>query len=748
MLRRRNHISLRNLQGFPVPTLAFPPVMFLLIACFLINFNGSQARAEEGEGGRWKYTNRLVSEKSPYLLQHAHNPVDWYPWGEEAFKKARKEGKLVFLSIGYSTCHWCHVMERESFEDEEVAKILNRDFVAIKVDREERPDIDRVYMLFALSLSGSGGWPLNVLMVPDGSPFFAGSYFPKNPAYGLPGLMGLLETAASVWKEDPEKVLESGKKIAKLMKDRAGRKEKKGTFDKSILEKGAGALVAAFDSRNGGFGKAPKFPRPQVITFLIRRYRRTGENKFLQMAEETLRSMRNGGLFDQVGYGFHRYSTDEKWFLPHFEKMLYDQGGIALAYVEAYGVTGKKEYEKTAIEILEFALRDMKNEGGGFYTALDADSEGEEGKFYYWEKEEVLQVLGKEDGELFSRAYGVTGEGNASVMAGVGGASPNILYRKLDPRLLADEISIPEKAVRKQLERGRNLLYLERKKRVHPSIDDKIITAWNGLMISALSRAGSAFGNMSYVLAAEETARFVLQKMRTEKGRLMRRFRGGHVAVPAFLEDYAYFSRGLLDLYRATLDLTWLREGVSLSEELVRLFSDRESYALFDTGRDAESLIFRPVDIYDGARPSGNSIALELFARLFYLTGKAKWSNYGRKLLEGVAVQVGEHPEGYLGLLQGASLFVEPVREVVVTGMPGRKDTLEMLDLLRKNYSPETVFLFRPIEGRGGIVNIAPYLSGMKPVLGKAAAYVCQNFSCNKPTTDPSELARILKKAP
>ena len=705
---------------------------------------------DEGrEGGKMKekYTNRLIHEKSPYLLQHAHNPVDWFPWGKEAFEKAKKEKKLIFLSIGYSTCHWCHVMERESFEDEEVAKVLNKDFVAIKVDREERPDIDNVYMDVSMALVGGGGWPLNILMTPDGLPFFAGSYFPKNRGYGLPGLIDILTTASGLWRENPEKIKSAGKEIVEAIKSQSSGSGKGEKMTLSLVEDAAKMVSESYDPEFGGFGKAPKFPRPHMLTFLLRRYHRTGEKKFLAMVEMTLQKMRMGGIYDQVGYGFHRYSTDEKWFVPHFEKMLYDQAGLILAYLEAYQVTGKEEYGKTVREVLSFVLKDMRGKEKGFYSAIDADSEGEEGKYYFWTKKAILAILGKEEGERYSRSFGVTEEGNYAAHADVGGESPNILHMKESLPYLAKELKVSPDSLKTTLKKGGELLSREREKRIHPHVDDKVITGWNGLMISALARAGKVLSEPSYVADGIETAEFILSSLSTDEGRLLRRYRDGESALPAYADDYAFFIRGLLDLYDATFDVKWLKDAIRLSGELVTLFRDSAGGTLFDTPRDGEKLIFRPKKIYDGAEPSSNSVSLEVFARLFFLTGDSQWSRFARDLMDGASGVVAHHPPGYVALLQGASFLLEPGREIVITGERGKEDTENLLKVLRKRYSPETVVIFRS-QGGSNVAQTTPFAEKMKPVGGKATAYVCQRFSCQKPTTDPGTLAKILDSRP
>jgi uncharacterized protein YyaL (SSP411 family) len=699
-------------------------------------------------GDDHRYTNRLIKEKSPYLLQHAHNPVDWFPWGEEVFERARKEKKLIFLSIGYSTCHWCHVMERESFEDEGVAAVLNKYFVAIKVDREERPDIDQVYMDVCMRLTGSGGWPLNIIMTPDKFPLFAGTYIPKESRYGRTGIIELLERAANAWSEDPERILSAGRNIVADIQKQAETLKRSTDIDRSIFNGAEKILQDSFDTRNGGFGTAPKFPRPHMITFLLRRYRRTGNLEYLQMAEKTLQAMRRGGVFDHVGFGFHRYSTDAEWFLPHFEKMLYDQAGLALAYLEAFQVTGKPDYAQTFREIFTYVLRDMTGKEGGFYSAVDADSEGIEGKFYLWTRDQILDVLGRQEGELFSRVFGVTGEGNYLEEATREKTGGNIIYLPRPVREWAERLKMEPDQLAERLDKSRRFLLKKRGKRIHPHVDDKVITAWNGLMISAFARGARIVGETRYAIVAERAADFILTTMRREDGRLMRRYREGEVAVAGFAEDYAFLARGILDIYQLTLDPERLRQALGLSDSLATLFIDESSGYLFGTASDAEVLVIRPRKVYDGAIPSANSVALEVFARLFLLTGDVKWSLRANNLLGGFAAQIAGYPAGYTQLLQGAALLLEPTREVVISGMAGSPDTKKMFEVIWRSYAPETIMIFRPTENPEKITKLAKFTAEMESVGGRAAAYVCQNFTCESPLTEPAKLKSILESAP
>jgi len=695
--------------------------------------------------GSPRHTNRLASEKSPYLLQHAHNPVDWYPWGEEAFAKARAENKLIFLSIGYSTCHWCHVMERESFEDVEVAAVLNTVAVPIKVDREERPDVDQVYMAVCQALTGSGGWPLNVLLTPDRVPFFAGTYFPKHSRHGRIGLIELLRQAGALWQEDPEKLRKSGRQIVEQLQAAAAKGQQEGSLSPKLLAEAVSLFRSQFDAARGGFGPAPKFPTPHNLVFLVRRHRRTGDPEALRMAEVTLDAMRRGGLFDHVGFGFHRYSTDATWLLPHFEKMLYDQAGLALAYLEAYQATGKAAYGQTAREVFVYVLRDLTSPDGAFYSAEDADSEGVEGKFYVWTRREVLEVLGRDAGELYCRVYGITEEGNFRDEATGEAAGANIphLGRALDA-WAGERDEDPDDFVTR-IEVARRKLFARRERRVRPHRDDKVLAAWNGLMISALARGAWVLDEPEFAGAAGRAADFVLTRMRLD-GRLLRRFRDGEAAVPAFAEDYAFLARGLLDLYGATFDADRLRQALELSRELPRLFGDGAG-ALFDTASDAEELVLRPQEVYDGATPSANSVALEVFARLGLLTGDPTWTERARALGDAFAARVTQYPAAFTQFLAGASFLLEPTREAVVAGAAGAPDTGALLDAFRRTYAPETSLLLAP-PGDPDIASLCPFAEGMAPLKGRAAAYVCQNYSCQSPLTDPAELRTALSIPP
>ena len=692
------------------------------------------------------HANRLGNEKSPYLLQHAHNPVDWYPWGDEAFAKASKEGKLIFLSIGYSTCHWCHVMAHESFEDDEVAALLNKDYIAIKVDREERPDIDKVYMEVCQKLTGSGGWPLSIIMTPEAIPIFAATYIPKHTRYGRDGMMKMLPQVTEKWQENPEHMRKSGHRILDSLKKSSP--QASSMIATKDFDSAVSTMSQSFDSEHGGFGMAPKFPRPHSLTFLLRRFRQTGDSKVLEMVEKTLQAMRRGGIYDQVGYGFHRYSTDAEWLVPHFEKMLYDQAGLAIAYTEAFQITGNPLYAQTVREIFAYIERDMTSPQGAFYAAEDADSEGVEGKFYLWTADEIEKVLGKADAAQLQKVFSATRKGNYIDEVSGKKTGSNILHLGKPLPYWAKQFKISNAAFEQQIEHDRAKLFAARKQRIRPHLDDKIITAWNGMMITALARGGQALDEPQYVAVANRAADFILQKLRNDDGRLLRRYRKGEAGINGFAKDYAYLARGLLDLYAASYDPERVEQAMELAEYLANLFQDIKTGTLYDTATDAEPLVLRPQSAYDGAMPAASSVALEVYTRLFLLTGRQQWQNHAFRLLKSLSPTVARYPGGYTQLLQSAALLIEPTREVVIAGEANNAGTKAMLEAVRENYAPETVALLRTSSNAEAVTAIAAFVKEMLPVQGKSAAYVCQNFACQKPLTDPAQLRNLLKNPP
>lgn len=691
-------------------------------------------------------SNRLINEKSPYLLQHAHNPVDWYPWGEEAFEKAKQENKPIFLSVGYSTCHWCHVMEHESFEDPAVAQLMNDAFVSIKVDREERPDIDNIYMTVCQMTTGAGGWPLTIFMTPEKKPFFAATYIPKENRYGRVGMLQLVPRIQEVWQTQQQQIQESADEITSALQQMA--------TESGGEEPGEAVLNAAFDQLRqrydefyGGFGNAPKFPTPHHFYFLLRYWKRTENPTALEIVEQTLLSMRRGGIYDHVGFGFHRYSTDRVWLVPHFEKMLYDQAMLVLAYTEAYQATHNKEFEKTAREILTYVLRDMTSPEGGFYSAEDADSEGEEGKFYLWTEKEIREVLNPADAEFCLYAFHVRPEGNfIDPVTGTSGKE-NILHLEKPVKDLAKGLKLSEEEVVSQLESIRQQLFVHREKRIHPYKDDKILTDWNGLMIAALARAGQVFADPSYTEAARQAVRFIQDRMRNPDGSLIHRYRDGEASLPAHIDDFAFLIWGLLELYEASFDSQYLELAWELNEYLLKHFWDDQAGGFFFTADNSEDLLVRRKELYDGAIPSGNSVAMMNLLRLARITANSDLEQKAAKLSRAFSGNVQEGPSAFTQFLVGVDFAVGPSYEIVIAGPSDSSDTQEMLSAIRSRFIPNKVVLLRPTENETpAIVKMAPYTKDQTTQHGKATAYVCEKFVCNQPITEAKELAEYFEK--
>lgn len=682
-----------------------------------------------------KKPNRLANEKSPYLLQHANNPVDWYPWGNEAFKKAKEKDQPVFLSVGYSTCHWCHVMERESFEDEEVAELLNKHYVAIKVDREERPDVDHIYMTVCQSLTGSGGWPLTVIMTPEKKPFFAGTYFPKQSMMGRPGLMDVLSQISEVWEKDRERLNDIGDKVTEAIRPSFGAAPG-GEISEETLHKAYRQLSQRFDKTYGGFGSAPKFPTPHNLSFLMRYWKQYKDNHALTMVEKTLDAMHRGGIYDHIGFGFSRYSVDKKWLVPHFEKMLYDNALLANAYLEAYQATGKERYARVARQVFTYVLRDMTSPEGGFYSAEDADSEGEEGKFYVWNPGEVEALLGPETGKLFCDLFDITARGNFE-----GHNIPNRIGSNREKFATEHNLSLAD--LDSRLEQAREKLFLTREKRVHPYKDDKVLTAWNGLMIAALARGGRVLDEPRYTEAAAKAVQFIWAKLRCADGRLMARYRDEEAAYLAYLDDYAFLAWGLLELYQTTLEPGHLAKALGLTGEMIDLFWDFDEGGFFFYGKDGEELLARPKEVYDGATPSGNSVAASNLLRLARLTGDQQLTEYSRRQLEAFSGYLEEQPQAHTHFLTALQFALYPGTEVVIAGDPGHNVTKTMIKVAQQGFSPNTVLILKP-GGEAGqeIVSMIPFVKEHQPINGSSTAYVCRNYACQAPTTGVEELAR------
>lgn len=676
-------------------------------------------------------SNRLLQEKSPYLLQHAYNPVDWYPWGEEAFQRAAAEQKLVFLSSGYSTCHWCHVMARESFTDPEIAAFLNEHFISIKVDREERPDVDGVYMEFCRLFTGTGGWPLSVFLTPDKTPVFAGSYFPPRRRNGHPGFLEVLSALNELWRKDPENLRTRGREVLEALHAfERDREESAGAIrlDLDLLRRGVRQLAADYDENWGGFGTAPKFPMPQTLLFLFRWYRRSGEEESLRMAGHTLEEMAAGGIFDHVGGGFHRYATDARWRWPHFEKMLYDQALLCLAYTEAFQITGKVLYRRVAEKTFAYIIRELRAPEGGFYTAQDAESEGQEGKYYLWTREEILDTLGKETGEEFCTRYNITEEGNYPHQAGSEGqelAGLNILYRQKGTA---------------EMEKALAALFERRKTRIPPMTDSKILTAWNGLTIAALARAARVFRRNDYLQAAEETADFLLREVFTGK-RLFRRYRQGERGIEGFLDDYAFFAWGLLELYQATLMPVYGEKAADLTRILLELFSGKDGELYYTAGEN--DLPFRQKGMEEGALPSGASVAAGNLLALGVMRDDHNWREQGLAVIK-AAKSLQFYPSAYPYLLSMASRAMGPEMTLVLTG-PYR-EILSFRRVVDEFYLPDLFMIHRPPGEEGEAVAAAWPLAKEYPSGKTPRAYLCLDNACQPPLDNSGQLREALQR--
>jgi uncharacterized protein YyaL (SSP411 family) len=690
--------------------------------------------------------NKLVNEKSPYLIQHAHNPVDWHPWCDEVFSKARAENKPIFLSIGYATCHWCHVMEKESFENEEAAGYLNDTFICIKVDREERPDIDAVYMAACQMLTGSGGWPLSIFMTPEKKPFFAATYLPRNSRGGRAGLIDICRQVKKLWVDDHEKIATSAGSIADSL-HRAFAFKAADDPDETLFDTAYSQIKSGFDPQFGGFEPAPKFPTPHRLLFLLRCYHRTADARALDMVVKTLTAMRMGGIWDHVGFGFHRYSTDSRWLLPHFEKMLYDQAMIATAYLEAFQITREPLFAKTAEDVFAYVLRDMTAPEGAFYSAEDADSEGEEGKFYVWTTEEFQRVLEGEDSERWESILRLSPEGNFTDEATRKKSGANIVHLTASIKKWAQKAGVPEAEFETEWARIRDRLYRVREQRIHPLKDDKILTDWNGLMIAALALGARILNKPEYETAARKAADFVLQKMRDAQGRLYHRFRDGELAVEAHAADYAFLIHGLLSLYQTTFDLKFAEQARELQQEMTTNFWDDENGGFFSTPAGNVELPVRPKELYDGAIPSANSVALFNLLFLSRLTGNPQWEDRARAQIRAFAGTVKSQPTAFTYFLCALDFALRPGEEIVITGESQAENTREMLAALNLNFTPNKVAIVKTPQNARQLNKFAGYTDGLEVVKDMAMAHICRNGSCTGSTTDTQTmLDKILGK--
>ncbi|HXG36969.1 MAG TPA: thioredoxin domain-containing protein [Dehalococcoidia bacterium] len=676
--------------------------------------------------------NRLINESSPYLRQHADNPVDWYPWGEEALERARTEDKPILLSVGYSACHWCHVMEHESFEDEEIARIMNDNFINIKVDREERPDIDSIYMQALQAMTGRGGWPMTVFLTPDGEPFYGGTYFPPDDRLGMPSFRRVLLGVAEGYRTQKDKVVESGQELRGRMQMLADISAAQEPLTIDILHQAQRGLVENIDRQEGGLGAAPKFPQPMTFEFLLRYQRRFKDAQALALAELTLQKMARGGIYDQLGGGFHRYSTDNFWLAPHFEKMLYDNALLSRLYLHAYQATGQPLYRQIVEETLDYLLREMRSPEGGFYSTQDADSEGVEGKFFVWSKREVIEALGQEDGEAFCRYFDVTEGGNWE--------GHNILHVSRETPLVAAELGISEQQLADVIERGRQTLLQQRQRRVPPARDDKILTAWNGLLLSSLAEAACALGGDDYRQAAREAAVFLLSRLRRQDGRLLRSYKDGVPKLLGYLEDYSFLIDGLLRLHEATFDLRWLEEARTLTEQMLELFWEEDKGFFYDTGTDHETLIVRPRDIFDSATPCGSSVAADVLLRMAVISGEAEYNRIASTALRSVQLFMSKQPSGSGHWLCALDFYLSTPVEIAIIGR--REQAEGLLAPVYKGFLPNRV-LVGSESAKEGI----PLLEDREMLSGRPTAYVCQNYACQQPVDSAEKLAAQLESA-
>lgn len=675
-----------------------------------------------------QHTNRLINETSPYLLQHAHNPVDWYAWGDEAFRKAKDEDKPVLVSIGYSACHWCHVMEHESFEDEETAQIMNENFVNIKVDMEERPDVDKIYMNFVQLTTGSGGWPLNVFLTPEKLPFFGGTYFPPVNRYNMPSFKQILTSLADAWATKREEIEFSAGDILKEIKSVGVLEASASELSLEELDVAFHSFARTFDAKNGGFGGAPKFPPSMSLEFLLRYYQRTGEENALEIVKKTCQKMANGGIYDQLGGGFHRYSVDAIWLIPHFEKMLYDNAQLVRIYLHLFQITKDDFYKRIAVETLEYIKREMLHEKGGFYSAQDADSEGVEGKFFVWTPKEVEEHLGEKEAQVFNFYYDISEDGNFE--------EKNILNVRNSLAETAEVFKISQSELHAILSNGCEKLFSQREKRINPLRDEKVLTAWNGLMLSAFAEASAILQSEDYLQIAQKNADFILENMQKD-GYLLRSWKDGTAKLNAYLEDYANFADGLIELFQVSGEIKYLQEAKRLAEILINEFWDEENGGFFFTGNNHEELVVRSKDFFDNATPSGNSVAADVLLKLSKLTGEEKYERFAVAILRLVTSQVKRYPNGFGRVLSTLEFYLNPTKEIVILG-----DSREMKREIWSNYLPNKIIVLAENTENAETI---PLLAERKLIDGKTTVYVCENFVCQRPVTTIEELKEQLK---
>jgi uncharacterized protein YyaL (SSP411 family) len=681
--------------------------------------------------------NALISEKSPYLLQHAHNPVNWFPWGKEALSRARNQDKPIFLSIGYSTCHWCHVMARESFENIQTADILNENFICIKVDREERPDLDEIYMKSVQMLAGTGGWPLSVFLTPDKIPFYGGTYFPPEPRHGLPAFNDLLQTIIQTWRNNRDQILQNSRQILQLLNNSYLHKPEIRTeaISSDLLDNAYEQLILQFDSDHGGFStdirsglvKIPKFPQPGFLSFLLRYYHRTEEKSALKMVEKTLYAMAEGGIFDHLGGGFHRYSTDNQWVIPHFEKMLYDNALLSRVYFEAYQITGDSFFSQIGKETLDWVIREMSSPDGGFYSAMDADSEGTEGAFYVWSPAEITSVLGTKQSEIIFQYYGITQQGNFE-----GGSSVLHITKPVS------NVDNPDAAIK-----AMQLLLNARNQRVRPAIDDKIITGLNGLMISAFAAGYQVLHDKRFLEAATSAARFIFDNLLTE-AQLFRRYRDGEAAIPANLQDYAFFIAALLDLYEASFNPQWIKKAIQLNEAMIEMFRDKADGGFYFNASGETELIVSIKEAYDGPTPSGNSIAAQNLLRLAAITGNEDLTTYAEKIFLAFGEQLELNPLAHTQMLCGVDFYLSSPLQIVIVSQSG-KDAEAFLTEINSHFMPNRILIVIESDvAADELSDIIPLIKNRVAIQGNPTVYICENFACKTPVTDLEDLREAL----
>lgn len=682
-----------------------------------------------------KHTNHLANETSPYLLQHAHNPVDWYSWGEEAFARARQENKPILLSIGYSACHWCHVMEHESFEDEEIARLMNDNFINIKVDREERPDLDQIYMNAVQMMTGHGGWPMTVFLTPEGVPFYGGTYYPPVDRHNMPGFPRVLLGVAEAYNSEPDQITQSADSILSELRRMGQMRESNETLSFDLLDMAHRGIAKNYDAKHGGFGGAPKFPAAMNLEFLLRVYHRTGAREALEMVEQTCRKMAEGGLYDQLGGGFHRYSTDAKWLVPHFEKMLYDNALLSRLYLHVYQVTNDEFYRRIAQETLDYVVREMTDERGGFYSTQDADSEGHEGKFFVWTVDEITRILGAEDAALFCAYYNVTAAGNFE--------GQNILNVTRSVQMVARDENVAVECLREALERGRRELFAVRERRIKPQRDEKALTAWNGMMLASFAEASAILERDDYLQVAKNNAQFILDNLRRDGQLLLRTYKDGQAKLNAYLEDYAFFIDGALALYETAGELRWLKEALSLADLMNDEFWDEQEGGYFYTGRSHEELIVRSKDYLDNATPAGNSVAAEVLLRLALLTGNEEYSRKAVAIFRLVRDPLARYPSAFGRLFAALDFYLSAPKEIVVIGPRGDEGAKALTREVWKRYVPNKVVV-QAEEHDAEAAEIVPLLRERSMAGGVATAYVCEHYTCRQPATTAAELAAQL----